>query len=60
MSKNQVLQILYLKHHVHKIITMDRNPQKFDPHEIKQPYRTVLTVIRITKHTVPYNWPAGS
>ena len=34
--------------------------EKFDPHEIKQPYRTVLTVIRITKHTVPYNWPAGS
>ena len=26
---------------------MDRNPQKFDPHKIKQPHRTVLTAIII-------------
>ena len=39
-SKNQALQILYLKHHAYKVsyTTMDRNPQKFDPHKIKQPY----------------------
>ena len=34
ISKNQALQILYLKHiKLHKLATMDRNPRKFNPHK---------------------------
>ena len=29
---------------------MDSNPQKFDPHKIKQPYHTVLIVYNNNKH----------
>ena len=40
ISKNQALQILYFKHiKLHKLATMDRNPQKFNPHKR---YCTVL------------------
>ena len=43
ISKNQALQILYLKHiKLHKLATMDRNPRKFNPH--KQ-YCTVLLLV---------------
>ena len=44
ISKNQVLQILYLKHHVYKT---QQNPQKFDSHENYKPYHTVLTLTQL-------------
>ena len=40
ISKNQALQILYLKHiKLHKLATKDRNLRKFNPHKR---YCTVL------------------
>ena len=34
ISKNQALQILYLKHiKLHKLATKDRNLRKFNPHK---------------------------
>ena len=41
ISKNQALQILYLKHHVYIISKLSwirnyRNPQKFDSHEMNK------------------------
>ena len=55
ISKNQALQILYLKHiKLHKLATMDRNPRKFNPH--KQ-YCTVLLLYYNSKQNIPYNWP---
>ena len=38
-------------------ITMDRNLQKFDPHEIKQPYHTVLNLQKFDPHEIkqPYH-----
>ena len=38
---------------------MDRNPRKFNPHEIKQRYCTVLLLYYNSKQNIPYNWPAG-
>ena len=55
ISKNQALQILYLKHiKLHKLATMDRNPRKFNPHKR---YCTVLLLYYNSKQNIPYNWP---
>ena len=39
---------------------MDRNPQKFNPHKIKQQYCTVLSLYYNSKQNISYSWPAGS
>ena len=39
---------------------MDQNPQKFNPHEIKQPYCTVLLLYYSNKQKHTLYWPAGS
>ena len=58
ISKNQALQILYFKHiKLHKLATMDRNPQKFNPHKR---YCTVLLLYYNSKQNIPYNWPTDS
>ena len=58
ISKNQALQMLYLKHiKFHKLVTMDRNPRKFNPHKR---YCTVLLLYYNSKQNVPYNWPTDS
>ena len=55
ISKNQALQILYLKHiKLYKLATMDRNPRKFNPHKL---YCTVLLLYYNSKQNIPYNWP---
>ena len=36
---------------------MDRNPQKFNPHKIKQ---YILYLYYNSKQNIPYNWPNGS
>ena len=55
ISKNQALQILYLKHiKLHKLATKDRNPRKFNPHKR---YCTVLLLYYNSKQNIPYNWP---
>ena len=55
VSKNQALQILYLKHiKLHKLATMDRNPRKFNPHKR---YCRVLLLYYNGKENIPYNWP---
>ena len=55
ISKNQVLQILYLKHiKLHKLATKDRNLRKFNPHKR---YCTVLLLYYNSKQNIPYNWP---
>ena len=55
VSKNQALQILYLKHiKLHKLATMDRNPRKFNPHKR---YCRVLLLYYNCKENIPYNWP---
>ena len=57
ISKNQALQILYLKHiKLHKLATMDRNPRKFNPHKR---YCTVLLLYYNSRQNIPYNWPTG-
>ena len=59
ISKNQALQILYLKHITLHKFTMDRNSQKFNLHKIKHIYCTVLLFYN-SKQNIPYNWPTGS
>ena len=54
ISKNQALQILYLKHiKLHKLATMDRKPRKINPHKR---YCTVLLLYYNSKQNIPYNW----
>ena len=58
ISKNQAVQILYLKHiKLHKLATMDRNPRKINPHKR---YCTVLLLYYNSKQNIPYNWPTDS
>ena len=58
ISKNQALQILYLKHiKLHKLATMDRNPRKVNPHKR---YCTVLLLYYNSKQNIPYNLPTDS
>ena len=55
ISKNQALQIIYLKHiKLHKLATMDSNPRKFNPHKR---YCTVLLLYYNSEQNIPYNWP---
>ena len=53
ISKNQALQILYLKHiKLHKLATKDKNLRKFNPHKR---YCAVLLLYYNSKQNIPYN-----
>ena len=58
ISKNQALQILYLKHiKLHKLPWIETH--KIQSPQIKR-YCTVLLLYYNSKQNIPYNWPAGS
>ena len=60
ISKNQALQILYLKHiKLHKLLWIETH-ENLIPTKLNNNTVQFYCYITIVNKNIPYNWPAGS